>query len=232
MAPASAPEAASTPLADFFWIAGVDGSEILEIFSKLGEEYRANHVQTPTMSDTIEEDADAEEEHLPPSERYSFQRLSKIEHDARQSIRSLASDLSFSESNRSSLTIKPSQSSSSASLLSDLDFDKALLKFAAERDSFLLDLSLNAGMGVQNRPKARTRTQKIVSPEEGNPLKSGIGSVRRHMSFREMNSMKRQPSLARHGESIRSPTQSYKLSANLRFPLTGVLQPPFVRRGA
>lgn len=33
-----------------------------------------------------------------------------------------------------------------------------------------------------------------------NTLRSGFGSVRRHMSFRDMNSSKRQPSLARHSK--------------------------------
>jgi hypothetical protein len=59
---------------------------------------------------------------------------------------------------------------------------------------------------VPARPKPRPRTQRIVADEKPvstNPLKSGIGSVRRHMSFREMSSMKRQPSVARQGETFK-----------------------------
>jgi hypothetical protein len=65
-------------------------------------------------------------------------------------------------------------------------------------------LSLSAGAITPARPKPRPRTQKLVTedkPASSNPLRSGIGSVRRHMSFRDMNSVKRQPSVARQGES-------------------------------
>lgn len=205
MAPTPSAESPPSPLADFFWIAGVDGPEILDIFSKLGEEYHANHTQSMPVTDTIQEDADAEEAahprsgpSQPSSKRNSYQLLPKPSDETRLSYRSMGS--AETPSNRSSMTIKGSQSPNGLSFLSDGDFDKALIKFAAERDSFLSDLSLSAGAVVSsNRPKPRPKTQKIVA-EEVNPLKSSIGSVRRHMSFRDMNSMKRQPSLARQGE--------------------------------
>ncbi|KAI5295743.1 hypothetical protein KEM56_005576, partial [Ascosphaera pollenicola] len=86
----SEPPPSIAPLADFFWIAGVDGVELYEKFRKLGEEYQHSHappankppsnnghnlepsngshnartsslLQDPTAN-TIEEDADAEEE--------------------------------------------------------------------------------------------------------------------------------------------------------------------------
>lgn len=205
----------SNPLADYFWIAGVDGAELLDLFTRLGEEYDAknNNSQSLPVTDTIEEDADAENEvsHLsdsssprPSSKRNSSLPLTRSSDEARLSFRSMASDFKDTASNRSSMTIKPSQSpnlnGTSFLNLSDHDFDKAISKFTAERDSFLSDLSLSAaGAGVPNRPKPRPKTQKIVA-EDVNPLKSGIGSVRRHMSFRDMNSMKRQPSVARQGE--------------------------------
>ncbi|KAK2803988.1 hypothetical protein FQN50_006794 [Emmonsiellopsis sp. PD_5] len=206
MSPATAAEAPARPLADYFWIAGVDGADILDIFSKLGEEYNANHAQTLPVTDTIQEDADAEEEHYlsadspqPSSKRNSYQWLPKPSDEARLSFRSMSSE---TPSNRSSMTIRNSHSPNGNSLISEADFDKALFKFAAERDTFLTDLSLSAGAVVPNRPKPRPKTQKIVA-EEVNPLKSGIGSVRRHMSFRDMSSMKRQPSLARQS-SVRT----------------------------
>ncbi|EER26084.1 hypothetical protein D8B26_003589 [Coccidioides posadasii str. Silveira] len=215
MAPASSVDAHSAPLADFFWIAGVDGSEIVDIFLKLGEEYNNTRSQPRPMADTIEEDADAEEEEdalaadssLPSSKRNSSQRLSfKPADDRRLSFQSLTVDFkesnNASHSNRSSMTIKGS--SNGTSFLNDVDFDKALLKFAAERDSFLTDLSLTAGAVVPKPTKPRPKTQKIVAEDiSPNPLKSSIGSVRRHMSFRDMSSMKRQPSLARQS-SIRT----------------------------
>jgi hypothetical protein len=210
----STPEASTTPLADYFWIAGVDGTEVLETFRRLGDEYRANSATSPgpALTDTIEEDADAEEAHdsrfdglsrpnstLPGWN--SFQRFSMRSENAAEG------NANGSNSNRSSLTIKGAQSPRGSSFLEDFDFDKALFKFASERDSFLSDLSLSAGaITPASRPRSRLRTQKITAEETPSQpsslLRSGIGSVRRHMAFRDMNSMKRQPSVARQGESI------------------------------
>ncbi|KAI9038481.1 dDENN domain protein [Aspergillus affinis] len=212
----STPEVSTTPLADYFWIAGVDGSEILDCFQRLGDEYRANNATSPgpAVTDTIEEDADAEEAHDPRLDglsrpnsmtggRNSFQRFSMRSGDAEPNENG-------SSSNRSSMTIKGAQSPRGSSFLEDFDFDKALLKFASERDSFLSDLSHTAGAITpqsQARPRSRLRTTKIVSDESpaqpSSLLRSGIGSVRRHMAFRDMNSMKRQPSVARQA-SIRT----------------------------
>ncbi|KAL5363934.1 dDENN domain protein [Aspergillus floccosus] len=210
----AAPEGSTTPLADYFWIAGVDGTEILETFQRLGDEYRANSATSPgpALTDTIEEDADAEEAHDPRLDGLSRPNSVAVNRNSVQrfSMRSGDSDPNGngSSSNRSSLTIKGAPSPRGSSFLEDFDFDKALLKFASERESFLSDLSLSAGaITTQSRPRSRLRTQKIVSEEASSQpaslLRSGIGSVRRHMAFRDMNSMKRQPSIARQA-SIRT----------------------------
>lgn len=216
----SATETSASPLADYFWIAGVDGSEVLETFRKLGEEYRNANATSPgpAVTDTIEEDADAEDAHDPRFDglvsrsssvigpRSSYQRLSFRSEDSDPNANG-------SHSNRSSMTIKggggngnlatPQSPRASQFLgLEDFDFDKALVKFASERESFLSDLSLSAGaITPASRPRSRLRTQKITSdePQQSGLLRSSIGSVRRHMSFRDMNSMKRQPSVARQG---------------------------------
>ncbi|CBF77709.1 hypothetical protein AN4349.2 [Aspergillus nidulans FGSC A4] len=214
----------ASPLADYFWIAGVDGSEILDTFRKLGDEYRIASSTTapgPAVTDIIEEDADAEDAHdrfdglLSRSSsvigpRGSFQRLSFRSEDADQNANGNANG---THSNRSSMTIKGGGNGSAASPrasqflgLEEFDFDKALVKFASERETFLSDLSLSAGaITPASRPRSRLRTQKIVSeePQQSGLLRSSIGSVRRHMSFRDMNSMKRQPSVARQA-SIRT----------------------------
>lgn len=217
MAPSSSAETSTAPLADYFWIAGVDGSDILDTFLKLGEEYSTNgaQAQPPSVSVTIEEDADAETEDPPSADTWnerpnSYNRLSRASNnDPRASMRSIGQESKIPGSNRSSMTIRGgAQSPNSTSFLNDQDFDKALVKFTSERDSFLTDLNLSAGVVTPNRnspsPRPRPKTQKIVS-EDVNPLKSGIGSVRRHMSFRDMSSMKRQPSVARQGESLQAP---------------------------
>ncbi|KKK13622.1 hypothetical protein P175DRAFT_0446340 [Aspergillus ochraceoroseus IBT 24754] len=218
-------EASATPLADYFWIAGVDGSEILDTFRRLGDEYRSNSATAPgpAVSDTIEEDAAAEEAHDPRLDgllsrptsvmttRNSHQRLSIRSGDSDSNSNPNSNPNNGSNSNRSSMTIKGggntnNQSPRGSSFMEDFDFDKALLKFASERESFLSDLSLSAGaITPASRPRSRVRTQKIVADEPPQPglLRSGIGSVRRHMAFRDMNSMKRQPSVARQA-SIRT----------------------------
>lgn len=206
------------PLADYFWIAGLDGSEVFDTYRRLGEEYRINGAASPgpALADAIQEDADAEEEDPADgasrpvstlytgsnaSRRVSQQRLSTVSRDSGQT--------NGASSNRSSMTVKGASSPLRASALfsEDFDFDQALVKFASERDTFLTDLNVSAGAITNNtRPRSRVRTQKIVSDDSpsGSPglLRSGIGSVRRHMAFRDMNSMKRQPSIARHGKGI------------------------------
>ncbi len=155
---------------------------------------------------TIEEDklAEAEDEYsaLSPAtprntKRNSYQRLSRLSDEARFSIASISSTLENkgTDSNRSSVTIKGIQINGKGTL-NDVDFEKALRKFASERDSFLSDLTLSAGAVVPNRPKPRPKTQKIVS-EDAAGLKSGVGSIRRRISFRDI---KRQSSIARQRE--------------------------------
>lgn len=205
----------TTPLADYFWIAGVDGREILETFQRLGEEYRTNSAASPSpappVTDIIEEDADAEAAHDPrldglsrptsAAERNSWQRMSMLSNGS-----DLNTQSNGAESNRSSVTIKGPRSPIDQGLLGDFDFDQALLKFASERESFLSDLSLSAGaITPSSRPRSRLRTQKITAEEppaqSSGLIRSSIGSVRRHMAFRDMSSMKRQPSVARQGET-------------------------------
>ena len=158
---------------------------------------------------TIEEDRAAEAEDDSPeshpaiphnTKRNSYQRLSNLSDEARLSISTLqlSPNPNGTASNRSSITIKALQvnGTGAGGGLNDTDFENALKKFASQRESFLMDLSLSAGAVVPSRPKARPKTQKIVNED----LKSGAGSLRRRISFRDMNSMKRQSSVKRQGE--------------------------------
>lgn len=218
MAPTKAPkgyEASSLPLADFFWIAGLDGQDLLDTYIRLGEVNNGTsggHSQG--YGDTIREDEDTEqdvssilESPRPMSrqaKRNSYQRLSRYSDEARMSIRSLDKPPSASSSQRSSATIRagPPPGTRISTLLSDADFDKALNQFTNDRDSFFLDLSFSAGAVTKpSRPRARPKTQKIVSEDvpPSPSLSRGFGSIRRHMSFREMGSTRKQPPLARNG---------------------------------
>ncbi|KAL8829335.1 MAG: hypothetical protein Q9170_006219 [Blastenia crenularia] len=152
----------------------------------------------PPVEQTIEEErtSDAENDNrnsvlATPRhvKRGSYQRLSRLSDDARLSIASVSPspDHKGTDSNRSSTTIKGIQISGNTTSLSDVDFDRALRKFATERESFLTDLTLSAGAVVPNRPKARPKTQRIVNTDDNGGLKSGLGSIRRRISFRDMN---------------------------------------------
>ncbi|KAL6714854.1 hypothetical protein ACLMJK_007114 [Lecanora helva] len=205
-------ENTSVPLADWFFICGVDSEQLR--WSK--EEDNIENVPPAPVEQTIQEDRAAESENEPPdipvatprkAKRNSYQRLSSLSDEARLSISSLSfspDKKSGTESNRSSTTIKAIQinGTSSGGGLNDLDFENALKKFASQRDSFLSDLTLSAGAVLPNRPKPRPKTQRIVN-EDTAGLKSGVGSIRRRISFRDMNSMKRQSSVKRQS-SIRT----------------------------
>lgn len=212
MAPAPTKESSSAPLADWFFITGVD-SEQLKWGNTNTEENAHDAPQLP-VEQTIEEektsDAENDDRHAVSAtprqiKRNSYQRLSRLSDEARLSIASvsLSPDHKGTDSNRSSTTIKGIQINGNTASLSDVDFDRALRKFATERESFLSDLTLSAGAVIPNRPKPRPKTQRIVNTEDNGGLKSGSGSVRRRISFRDMNSMKRQSSVNRQS-SIRT----------------------------
>jgi len=188
--------------------AGVDSEQL-----HWGKDEEPDPISPAPVEQTIEEDkaAEAEDDALDvpvatprKAKRNSYQRLSSLSDEARLSI----SSLSFSperkgtDSNRSSTTIRPIPINATNGVnggLNDYDFENALKKFASQRDSFLSDLTLSAGAVVPNRPKPRPKTQKIVN-EDVVGVRSGVGSIRRRISFRDMNSMKRQSSVKRQGE--------------------------------
>jgi hypothetical protein len=193
---------ASMPLADYFFIAGIESSQIFD--EKLQQQ--ASGLATPPFEDTIEEHSvlDTKLSGRPKSsEGLNDPALRRQRHsyETRKSISSLLGPNSGTASNRSSATIRGVQLSDSkpaqigGSGLSDADFDDALKKFASERDTFLEEIHFSAGtLPELSKPKARPKTQKIVSEDVG-VVRSGVGSIRRRLST--MNSLKRQPSLMR-----------------------------------
>ncbi|KAM3563695.1 hypothetical protein MY1884_001164 [Beauveria asiatica] len=204
-------DSSSAPLAHYFWIAGVESISYDD----------APQTILP-VDDTIAEDGEPDNgvivngQHRANAARHSRQnsanRLSKLSIDAHSTNSTLDDD--GSRSNRSSATIRPSSklppaangSSSVAPFeeglplavrMGDVDFDRALLKFAAERENFLEDLSFTAGARVQARaPMVNPRAERIKADEipsgRMSPLRSLKGSIRRKISFREMSSTKRQ----------------------------------------
>ena len=203
-------EVAAAPLADFFWIAGLDGQDLLEAYARKTEHrHSANGTNGYGIEATIEEDKVAEQETSSildsprPTSRSkkheSFKRLSKLSDDARNSILSLESNGTSKRNSAATIRVVNAPGNRQSTILNDADFDKAMNKFAKDRESFFLDLNFSAGAVTKpSEPKKpRTKTQKIIPEEIDQTPTRGFGSIRRHMSFKEMSSMKRQPSVAR-----------------------------------
>ena len=209
-------EAATAPLADYFFIAGMESSQIMD------EKYQPIGIMTPPpepVDETIEEhrvlETDTGSRPRSPDGLNgidSSRKSARFSYDARKSIISISGSESKITSNRSSVTIRQVPSDSlelGGGSLWDLDFDKALRKFVSERDSFIEEIQFNAGTLPQlSRPKARPKTQRIVNDEnQAGSLMSGVGSIRKRLST--MSSLKRQPSLMRQCKSI---SNQYPLS--------------------
>lgn len=207
MAPAPSTEASSTPLADYFFISGIESSQVYD------ERNPQNGLATsplaqPPVGETIEEDRALETDSIRPTSqdglsnggstrRRSAARLS----ENRQSIGTIiGTDSKQTASNRSSTTIKGVQVGGSG--LSDQEFESALRKFASERESFLEEIQFTAGVTQQNRTtpsKPRPRPQRVsqnANDEGVGNLRSGVGSIRRRISTMQ-SSLKRQSSVAR-----------------------------------
>jgi hypothetical protein len=219
---------ASAPLADYFWIAGIENisyGDSLPTISTQVEETIVEDGEPAEDSDNVDTfkrtSSTATARH---SRHNSGNRLS------RSTIRTLEELDGNTISNRSSATIRAvpapggvngSDLEGTGGLLGDFDFDKALFKFAAARENFLEDLSFTAGAKTQSRPPmVNPRTERIkadaASNERLNPLKSIRGSIRgsirRKISFRDMSSVRRQSTAARPGTSS-SDCRAVKLSS-------------------
>jgi hypothetical protein len=208
MAPAHSTDASSAPLADYFFISGIESSQVYD------ERAQPNSISivtsplaSPPVDETIEEDRALETDSIRPTSQEGlpngdgFRRRSAHLSEHRTSIGTIiGSDAKQTASNRSSATIKGVQLVGGSGL-SDVDFEVALRKFASERDSFLEEIQFTAGVTQQNRPtptKPRPRPQRVSANVEdgGANLRSGVGSIRRRISTMQ-SSLKRQSSTAR-----------------------------------
>lgn len=243
-------ESTSAPLADYFWIAGIDSISYGEVsqgqgFSGGKEKATNGENKPPAVDTTIEEGSEVDSTSptlngSPPknvaqhSRNSSWNRLNRSA-EGRNSMQALE-DLDLnSGSARSSVTIKAGSSFNGISNgtlptsgLSDFDFDRALSKFASERETFLDDLTIQSGIITQqSRPpmtaRGENRAGRLRHDDNGetlnskkNPLRTVGGSIRRKISFRDMNSVRRQPStVARSSESKPVPLEYIKLTKPL-----------------
>jgi hypothetical protein len=207
--PASTADSSSAPLADYFFISGIESSQVYD--------ERSQPLSSPLASpppvdvdETIEEDRALETDTLRPKSQDGLsiangdaatRRSARLSYENRNSVGTIIGpDSKQSASNRSSATIKGLQIGGSG--LSDVDFENALRKFASERDNFLEEIQFTAGVAQQNRPTRPARPKPQRPPpkneETGGNLRSGVGSIRRRISTMQ-SSLKRQPSMARQG---------------------------------
>lgn len=200
----------SAPLADYFWIAGIESISYQDL------PLPASSTQ---VEGTITEDGEPDDHPEPtpsPAANKTYARHSRQNSNNRLSKASFTNSIHTLEeldgntrSNRSSATIRPNPVPGAAGqegLFGDFDFDKALVKFAAERENFLEDLSFSAGAKTQSRPPmVNPRAERIKADESSggrmSPMKSIRGSIRgsirRKISFRDMNSVRKQPTTPR-----------------------------------
>lgn len=244
-------EGTSIPLADYFWIAGVESIAYDDALQPGQTSSKEHQVESTIAEDGEPDDDDAAATTTGGPNRSSSRltarhsrnssgnRFSKISFtDKRASINTIEDlDNGNTASNRSSATIRPGNNTGSSSngltvpeidgpsrgsggsFLEGFDFDKALLKFAAEREDFLEDLTFSAGAKVQSRPPMVNPRAERIKADDGessgrrSPLRSLRGSIRRRISFREMNSIRKGPSPARPGGANRACMSP--LSSNL-----------------
>lgn len=225
------------PLADYFWIAGVDIHDLTEAYKPDAEARDVpppihDNLVTRTVDEIIEEDAAAEDSESSYADSPTLSTSKHSRQDSHQKLNRLSSNrssvqsidkLSRLSSVHSNSTIRRVVTSSHlpdsptspgapklstdirvSALISDADLEKVLRRYTKDKDAFYLDLSVKPPAPMEKRrlkstSKARPRTQRIVAEDlESTPSPNRtLGSVRRHMSFKDLNSTKRAPSIAR-----------------------------------
>jgi hypothetical protein len=240
MAPINTTTDASPPLADYFFISGIESSQVYDErnHQSIGLNSLSSQLLSPPqpvdVDETIEEDRALETDSLRPTsqdgltndEGTAKQRSARMSFDHRTSIGSIIGpgpgpDPKQTASNRSSATIKGVQIGGSG--LSDVDFDNALRKFASERDTFLEEIQFTASAAQQSRSattRIRPKPARVQHEDGAGNLRAGVGSIRRRLSTMQ-SSLKRQPSMARQG------TLMPYVDASIKTGLIRVLDPRF-----
>ncbi|KAL7269540.1 hypothetical protein RUND412_007798, partial [Rhizina undulata] len=230
------------PLADYFWIAGIDSISYGEHLAQDSKPIRRSFAEQLLEAIEAEEEVQEKENLLDPSARnsalagfdsptnfangVSFSSSPSSNGTAGYSSdggstptseTTVSGNLMRNGSNSSNTTITHNSSNGNLEVpnpnpnpaptppphprIPDFDFDKALLKFAAERENFLEDLSFSAGTVVPNKPVTHPRAQKVVT-EDMDLQKTN--SLRRRISLRDLTSMRRAPSVINRASSIRT----------------------------
>lgn len=208
------PPGLDPPLADYFWIAGIDSISYGEHLAQDSKPARRSF--TEQLLEAIEAEEEVQENLLSPRNGTFSNRMpspdSNVSYDPLvPNVENNDGDITSRAAAPNNLIRNSSNSSSSTITnnnnvgnpegkvrrfkgMNDDDFDNALLKFAAERDSFLDDLSFSAGTIMPYKPVMHPRAQRVVSEDL---VLQKAPSLRRRISLRDLTSMRRAPSVNR-----------------------------------
>lgn len=191
-------DALSTPLADYFFIAGIESSRIFDGTNappsspRLGETIDEDSLSgnSPTRQDSARGTPEAQH------------RRARLSYDPRKSMYSVLDYNPSPNKRNSAATTRPAKESLEGRAISpgfgDADFDQALRKFAAERDSFFEEIQFSAGQSPQpTRPRPQAKTQRMSKGEHKRENSHG-SSLRRRIST--MNPLNRQSTSTRRCE--------------------------------
>lgn len=199
-------EPQSLPLADYFFICGLETSRLFDSPSSLNG---INGYSSPTIDEDTTYDAD--ERPGSKGTQDGQRRRARFSYEARKSIGSIINlDSQAAPSNRSSATIRPVLPEEKTD---EQGFLKAIQSFASNRESFLDDINaatlFSSGQVAQpNRPRPKPKTQRIINEDRKDDR--GVGSLRRRIST--MNPLSRQST-----SSKRCKRQTARLDACTAF---------------
>lgn len=216
-------EPPAPPLAEYFWIAGIDSHSYTEQIGRepLARRSRSINEEGPIAESSAEQEEEDDVLAASGSRNASGTNTPKLTlnvpgAEQRLSVASQGSGKSYAngeQSNRNSNStitqgmlgdglgfVTTPTGSGGLGGLADFDFDKALRKFAAERETFLDELSFSAGAIQNDKPLVPPQAKKVVN-DESSLNKSG--SLRRRISLRDLSSLRRAPSaIHRTGERL------------------------------
>ena len=199
----------STPLADYFFISGIESSRIFD------SNNNSNGFPTsPRRESIIKEDTTSDSgsvRRVPQSPPETSRQRARFSYENRKSTGSIGSpEIKEPSSNRSSATIKAVQENGTAQNATGDPFEQAMKKFAADRDSMTAELQFSAGQLAQPSkpaPKPRPKTQRIEKEEAPQIGRSPMGTVRRRLST--MNPLSRQPTARRTSARMSKRVSGY-----------------------
>lgn len=164
-------ESLAAPLAEHFFIAGIESSSLLD---------RKDATTTSTLSAEIPSSPTRRGERQSRTGGAGLRPVSPCGTNKRQSISSVMGTEQISRQGKRKSTILDHIDPSSVGCLSEEDFDAALRRFAAERDTVLKEIEEQ--QGKDDRPRTRPPSQKTSSPLSPHRRDKSLGSLRRRLS--------------------------------------------------